>query len=61
MAAIKARRIRKERNERLEPKELSLETIQRINDRIEKAALDYDIPYPSGGELREWQLRIMQR
>ena len=49
------RKVKKE-----EPKPLSMETIKAINSRIEQDALDYDIPYPSGGELREWQLRIMQ-
>lgn len=44
-----------------EVKPLSMETIKTINDRIEQMALDYDIPYPSGGELREWQLRLLQK
>ena len=44
-----------------EPKPLSMETIEKINSRIEQMALDYDIPYPSCGELREWQLAEMQR
>ena len=42
-----------------EPKELDMETIERIVGRIEQMALDYDIPYPSGGELRPWQKEIM--
>lgn len=43
-----------------EPKRLSLETIKEINSRIEQMGLDYDIPYPSGRELREWQLECIK-
>ena len=40
---------------------MSMEKIKMINARLEQMALDYDIPYPTGGELRGWQTEIMNR
>ena len=41
-------------------KMLNLETIKEINRRVERMALDYDIPYPVYREPANWQKTISQ-
>lgn len=40
---------------------MDIETVKRINDRLEAMALDMDIPVPycNGAELKNWQLELM--